>query len=356
MNILLYEFATGGGLFAKDTADWAAYLREGDAMLGALAEDFLALPRVDISILRDARLPVPASLLDRLDVHHVGAADQELPLLGRLARRADWTVLIAPELDGILAQRAAWAEACGARLLGPSSQQIRTLADKHRTAETAASRGIPTPRGVRLNPGDRLPASFGYPAVVKPIDGAGSVHVQYVASSRDRLTGVRRARRLERFCHGTPASVSVFCGPACRVTLLPCGQTVVRRQHRLCYEGGWLPLTQPLAQRATRLARRALSIFDGVTGYVGIDMILGPSPEGADDVVVEVNPRLTTSYLGLRAAARQNLAKVMLDVAGRRRASATFHCEPLVFDAGGVRHDRVPPGGALPDACQRSRA
>jgi len=323
-------------LLANDTPGWAAYLREGDAMLAALAEDLLSLSGVDVSILRDFRLPLPGGL-GGLDVHRVHAADQEGPLLRQLAGDADWTVLIAPELDGVLARRAALAEAGGARLLGPSRRQIQVLADKHAAAKALAKSGIATPRGVRLKPGERLPMSFTYPAVIKPVDGAGSVGVQYVESPRDTLADVRGVRRLERFSPGTPASVSGLCGPVHRLALMPCGQKIVRRQRRLSYEGGWLPLTPSLARRATRLASRALSALDCRYGYIGIDMVLGPSPDGTDDVVVEVNPRLTTSYLGLRAAARQNLADVMLELAAGHLPAVTFRREGLVYGScGGV--------------------
>ncbi len=39
-------------------------------------------------------------------------------------------------------------------------------------------------------------------------------------------------------------------------------------------------------------------------GYLGVDLILGP--QGVS--VIEVNPRLTTSYVGLRRVIRENLA------------------------------------------------
>jgi predicted ATP-grasp superfamily ATP-dependent carboligase len=39
-------------------------------------------------------------------------------------------------------------------------------------------------------------------------------------------------------------------------------------------------------------------------GYLGVDLILGEDGNGAVDCVVEINPRLTTSYVGLQAAAR----------------------------------------------------
>jgi predicted ATP-grasp superfamily ATP-dependent carboligase len=67
-----------------------------------------------------------------------------------------------------------------------------------------------------------------------------------------------------------------------------------------------------LSERATRLARQALAALPPAHGYVGVDLVLGAASDGAGDAVIEVNPRLTTSYVGLRAAVRQNLARAML--------------------------------------------
>jgi predicted ATP-grasp superfamily ATP-dependent carboligase len=38
-------------------------------------------------------------------------------------------------------------------------------------------------------------------------------------------------------------------------------------------------------------------VIPGLAGYVGIDLLL---PDGGDPLIVEINPRLTTSYVGYR--------------------------------------------------------
>ena len=46
------------------------------------------------------------------------------------------------------------------------------------------------------------------------------------------------------------------------------------------------------------VALRTCRALPGLRGYIGVDVILTES----EAVVIEVNPRLTTSYLGVRAA------------------------------------------------------
>jgi predicted ATP-grasp superfamily ATP-dependent carboligase len=50
-------------------------------------------------------------------------------------------------------------------------------------------------------------------------------------------------------------------------------------------------------------------------------MILGPRDDGRADRVLEVNPRLTTSFVGLAAAAPRSLVRAMLDLAAGGRIS-----------------------------------
>ena len=66
--------------------------------------------------------------------------------------------------------------------------------------------------------------------------------------------------------------------------------------------------------------------------------MLGDEPSGADDVVIEINPRLTTSYVGLRAATDGNLAAAMLAVAQGQATSLSFRPDRIEFDSDGTVH------------------
>ena len=99
-----------------------------------------------------------------------------------------------------------------------------------------------------------------------------------------------------------------------------------------------LPLEPALARRANELAARAVAALPNPLGlgYVGFDLVLGDAPNGQDDVVIEINPRLTTSYVGLRALARENLAAAMLDAACGRAPRLSFADRQLEFDSDGT--------------------
>jgi hypothetical protein len=103
----------------------------------------------------------------------------------------------------------------------------------------------------------------------------------------------------------------------------------------LRYLGGELPLAAGLAERATALADRALAALPAAVGYVGVDLVLGRDPHGSQDAVIEVNPRMTTSYVGLSAAAKTNLAESMVHIAAGELRAVEFHPRPIEFDPDG---------------------
>src|SRR5690606_6738890 len=131
----------------------------------------------------------------------------------------------------------------------------------------------------------------------------GSLGVQLVTAF-DEVEKVSEPSRLELYCPGQAASVAFLCGPAGNVPLRACGQRI-SGERNFVYEGGLLPLPALLEDRALRLAAAAVNSLGPTCGYVGVDLVLGA--EESADVVIEINPRLTTSYVGLRAAARSNL-------------------------------------------------
>jgi hypothetical protein len=90
-----------------------------------------------------------------------------------------------------------------------------------------------------------------------------------------------------------------------------------------------------LATRATSLAADSLVALPPTNGFVGIDLVLGCEPDGSADYVIEVNPRLTTSYVGLRAVAKTNLAAGMLRVAEGDASPVEFTDRRLEFDVDG---------------------
>jgi len=241
-------------------------------------------------------------------------------------RRADAALVVAPEESRILERLCRLVERSGRTLLGPSSEAVRFLADKLRTARVLAAAGVPTPRTRVLSFVSARPAlrRMRTPFVLKPRDGCGGQGVVVVRLRRQidaALDVVRRATRrddllAQDYVPGAPASVSLVVSAA---TLdLGLNSQRLRRGRTPAYLGGETFWPHARADEAVAAARAAAeSLRDscaGVRGYLGVDLVIGRT--GA--TVIEVNPRLTTSYVGLRVSIRENLASLIVDaVAGR---------------------------------------
>lgn len=299
MRVFVYEYLTAQGI-GRDSADPLHPLYcEGRAMRDAVAEDFGRIPGVEVLTIPDDGEPVT-------DDRFLTAVEQ-----------SDRQLLIAPELFRTLQSLTLLAATKG-RLLGCPAAAIELTSDKLALADHWRDHGVQTPATT-----DREPtACANFPVVWKPRYGAGSTatfqlnyawewHRALALLQGDQDAGLMI---LQPFVSGRPASVAFLCGPAGNVPLLPCFQQL-SDDGRFKYRGGELPIPSDLARRALDLGTRALAVIPGLCGYVGVDLVLGDAANGSADYAIEINPRLTTSYVGLRALADFNLAEVMLRVA-----------------------------------------
>ncbi len=330
MRLFVYEHLMAGGFGSEAPA---SLLVEGRAMLSAIVEDFATAGHQVSTILHPASR-WPSELPPSIEL--VEDEQTRRAALSRLAREADWSLVIAPEIAGQLIACCQGVREAGGRLLGPSPAALEICCDKHATAAALRAAGVPAPEGILLNPSEAVPADFPFPAVLKPCDGAGSQDVQLIRS-RPKATDFSKwktPQRLERFCPGVAASVALLVG-ANTIYPLPAGRQHLSDDGHFTYQGGSLPLNSHLAARATALAHRAVAAVPGLFGYVGIDLVMGADHAGRDDLVIEINPRLTTSYLGLRKLANANLAQALLDVAAQRQPELSFAIQLVRFNAKG---------------------
>ncbi len=313
MRLFVSEYLCCGAW--GDTLRPPGLAAEGRAMLRAAVHDFAGIPDVTVATTYDAALG--AHGLNGVEVHIARAPSEEQSLFARLAVECDATFLIAPEFDGILAARCRAVEAAGGRLLGPSSGAAELCADKWRLASHWYTRGVATIKTHLLDP--RFCDEIGFPAVVKPRDGAGS-QAMFLVRNHDEFRellpqftarAVAKGMIWQPYIAGQALSVAAIVSPAGGVQVWPVCEQHLSADGRFRYGGGRLPARCAQLEAVQALARRACECVSGLRGYVGIDLLL-PTRQYAEPLVVEINPRLTTSYLGYRALAAENLARRML--------------------------------------------
>jgi predicted ATP-grasp superfamily ATP-dependent carboligase len=311
LRIFAYEHACAVG----DRARLPHSLRvEGWAMLSAALADLTRLPSNEVATL----LSPSERRGDSASRYRIVRPDDEGRAFDDLAAWADGVLLIAPETGGVLFDLCRHVELRGERLMGPASAVVRLVSDKLALGRHLRERGVPTPESRLVSPRGRPPA-LTFPLVRKPRVGAGSQATFLVRSQAEwddcevqaRAEGWVGHSIAQPFVPGRPASVAVLAGPRQQLPLMPAGQTL-SADGRFRYEGGVLPLPDALADRAVSLARRAVAAIPGLLGYVGVDLVLGGPSDGSADYVIEINPRLTTSYVGLRALAQTNLMGIVM--------------------------------------------
>lgn len=304
LRILALEYITGGGYGGQDLPLTLA--REGDAMLTALLRDLREILGITAVTSRDARLPPP-------DVagEFIEPEGEIWAFWARLMGGADALWPVAPETGGVLARMSRLA---GAKtLIGSDPETVAITASKRRTANLLAAHGInsvPTVPALEFLP----PAERGY--VVKPDDGVGAEEA-YVFESGEKLAEFFAPRGdsvrfvAQPYLAGTAASISaVFCRG--RAQVLSCNrQDIARANGAFRYCGFEVGALEELRPALTELAERIAAALPGLRGYAGIDLIVA----GADPVVLEINPRLTTSYAGLSESLGCNAAELILDFA-----------------------------------------
>ena len=327
-TVFVYEFLTAGGLLGlpSQPVPEGSLLAEGTAMALALAEDVAKIPGTQLVMACDSRLPSFAFSLsdvigDNGKLQRVRTSEEHDRAITQLAAAADATFVIAPELDGQLLRIRDMVTAAGGTVIGPSREVVILASDKNRTAAQLLCHGLPTPQGMPFRDDWR---SLRFPVVVKRVDGAGSESIRLCDSPAavedfvSSLAGKSIACRIETFCHGTPVSVALRRGSAGFVTLPTCRQNL-SDDGRFTYLGSTVLADESteVFRRSQRLAARvAESVLAGNDagrgnfGYVGIDMVIDESTD--EDWVIEINPRLTTSYVGLRHMVEDNLAARMI--------------------------------------------
>jgi predicted ATP-grasp superfamily ATP-dependent carboligase len=312
MRLLLYEWCSSGGL----PGDEATIAREGRLMLEALAADAA----------KDTALELTVLVADGQQFHLTPAVRRvgvrpghDLPPLVAAAKQADWTLLVAPESDGILLERVRAVRAVGGRVLAPADRVIALASDKQATIDRLADCGIPVPAGRSLAAGEPVPRHFRLPAVRKARGGCGGEDL--VVIRRHPCPAAAVPTRLEAFAAGIPAGVSLLCGPRGAISL-PVMRQRFDDEASPRYLGSDMLTDASAAARAAALARRAAAAIDADAGWLGVDLILGRRDDGRDDRVLEVNPRMTTSIVGQSGLFASSLVAAMID-------AATGNLEPL---------------------------
>ena len=292
-------------------------LLEGYAMLESAIKDFAALG-ASVKTILDRRLK--PDFLSSEVVWCFNRSEFKRKLVA-LERSVDYLLLIAPEhiLPTLL------EELDSVKLLNSTPESIREVSDKCKLTKRLAQIGVAVPESRCFDAGVDAEAlrsaskEIGYPVAVKPTMGAGCEGLSIVYNEEGLEAAYAKACRndpngnviIQKWYDGVPASVSLVVSEH-NIQPLSLNRQILKigsLRENSAYLGGVVPLPHNLSKEALNVASRAVAAFKGLRGYVGVDLVLTESKP----VVLEINPRLTVSYLGLSRVLEGGVARIMVD-------------------------------------------
>jgi predicted ATP-grasp superfamily ATP-dependent carboligase len=301
--MLLIEFITGGGFAGLPLP--AALAAEGEMMVRAVLGDAQAVAGLDITVVRDARMP---ALPTRGRVVAIDAAPWDA--WDRCIRETDAVLTIAPETDGALERLNALVHEQGKLLLGCAPAAVSITASKRHTASRLSACGVSVVHTVPASTVVPPPSSDGW--VLKPDDGAGSEQIVFAKHEAELHARIRALAQtnfvVQPFVPGEPMSLSLLCGTR-HVRVIACNLQLRRCHHGELRQTG--VIVNAAADRRAEmqpLAEQVAAAVPGLLGYVGVDLV----DSGSGPIVLEVNPRLTTAYVGVSESTGVNALELMV--------------------------------------------
>jgi predicted ATP-grasp superfamily ATP-dependent carboligase len=318
LKLFVCEFITGGGLCAEALP--ASLVKEGMLMRDALLADLIELDGYEIVTTHDARLaasPLVNSSL-QVDSNFEGSFENMLT-------QVDLVWLIAPESNGTLLKLSEMCYEADVIFLGCEFDSTLIGTSKSLACEIlheAKILTIPTIAGddflldTTFTVAQSLQTLSHSFWVAKPEDGAGCDGIKIFDDLPKLMDWLKQDDRylnyiIQPYQQGIAASLSMLCR-AGKGWLLSCNeQHISLDSDTFCLNGVAVNSMQVYWQRFETLARKVAKMLPDAAGYIGVDVIV--DVENDKIYVVEINPRLTTSYVGLREAIGHNPAKIILE-------------------------------------------
>ena len=334
MRIIVYEHISSGGLAGQSIPP--SVLSEGFAMLRTVVSDFKSGGH-EVTVLLDDRLSRLNPPINADYIVPIFYEQEPKRFLVNTAKINDALYIIAPETEETLQSLVELVEHTGKVSLNCESRAIQKVADKTLLHNVLKKNGLSTPKTLVLNVNDSLTnvkrtlsIKLSYPLVFKPVTSVscGGLSIVNEHSQVEKAIAKIKAETTEgqfivqEFIGSEAVSVSLLCAKNKAFGISLNKQTVkvggpagVSR-----YEGGAVPFDHALKQEAFAVAEKVVEFFPGLRGSVGIDLVLANDKA----FVVDVNPRLTTSYVGLSRVANFNVAQALINAILKDQLPSVF--------------------------------
>ena len=213
---------------------------------------------------------------------------------------------IAPESDGILQDLCAAVEATGKRLLTSPASAVRIAGNKFNTYQLLMQQGIATVP-------TQMYSDFEWDGhlqwIVKPVDGVGCGDSYILSEPEDfkQMSSRKGSYIIQPHLQGKKTSLSCIFKEGRGWLLCVNNQhfEIIDQQYHLV---NIIVNHDIKSEIYDSLVAKIAEAMPDLWGYVGIDLIETPE----QILVLEINPRLTTSFAGIKVALGINVAENIL--------------------------------------------
>ncbi len=346
-SIFIFEFVSGGGFSQVDIP--SSLFCEGYGMLRCIIADFKALG-FEIFTLLDHRIEFLSDYLEVDFIKVVDAKDNYIKIFKDIIQKCKYCFIIAPEFSNILYDLTKIARNNDKTILSVDLEGIKLGSSKIKTYNFFKEYEILTPKTYLIPfKNDCLDLNFiiqkfkklQCPIIIKPEDGVGAESIYYFENEyqisnffQEYSDEIELNRRfiLQEYIEGRDLSVSLIgrsnsVGTKLNIPMVLSinSQDIknknLRRESE--YLGGYTPVEdyrEITDNLSSFLNKIDLSKFQG---YFGIDFIRSHNKSLQ---FIEINPRLTTSYIGLRKVLNENPVKLIVNSKKRLLDSVEINC------------------------------
>lgn len=298
MKILLLEYAT----LTKDPK----IMNEGYMILKTLSDSFHAIGEDVYYLSLNGKI-------DGIKGDPVYVKGGFMDFLERVSPNYDAALVIAPEKNNILYSLVSIIENSTTNL-GSPSDAIKICSDKLTTANILIKQNIKTPVIIN-NDKDKYDIRQGtIKFILKPRFGCGSEGVKLVNGSYLSKKKVEDNDLLMEYIDGRHISSSLIMGDR-RSLFLTLNEQLINFDsinNNITYMGGVCPYKCRSKEEWNSIMRLSNDIAKimGCRGYLGIDFVV--SNNSNEPYVVDINPRPTTSIVGINRVINYEIADLLL--------------------------------------------
>ncbi|MBE0468860.1 MAG: ATP-grasp domain-containing protein [Methyloprofundus sp.] len=310
MRLLVFEFITGGGFINQPLPQ--SLLQEGYLMRKALLDDLCLLNDLEILVLQDERVAFASEINnDYLNYLTIREGMDVRQLLSEQSSLYDTVWLIAPETEGMLTWWTQFFNQQGKQLCLSGQQAIDLCQDKLATSEHLQKAGIACVPSFLFDLNAVIePGSW----VLKANNSVGCDEVYLLQEERHWPKVLARLMPahyyiLQPYVAGKVLSLSCLFYQG-QAFFICCNEQKMHIEHQqFVLSACRVNVQTENFQQYQQLCQSIATAIPQLFGYIGIDFI---ETEAGENLVLEINPRLTSSYAGINKATGLNIAELVL--------------------------------------------